>query len=229
MKKIAALLVAGALVLTGCNMSKLASGSLIGSGAGAAIGAGIGYLIGGDGQSAAIGAAAGMAVGGGTGAVIGHQMDKKAAELKELENAQIETVEDVNGLKAIKVTFSSGILFPTNGTTLTDAAQAELKKFAADMADMEMTNITVYGHTDNTGTASVNERISTQRAQAVSKVLEKNGIAGKRITTQGLPFNFPVADNNTVEGRAQNRRVEIYVSANEEMIKAAEQAAAQQN
>lgn len=229
MKKIAALLVAGALVLTGCNMSKLASGSLIGSGAGAAIGAGIGYLIGGDGQSAAIGAAAGMAVGGGTGAVIGHQMDKKAAELKELENAQIETVEDVNGLKAIKVTFSSGILFPTNGTTLTDAAQAELKKFAADMADMEMTNITVYGHTDNTGTAAVNERISTQRAQAVSKVLEKNGIAGKRITTQGLSFNFPVADNNTVDGRAQNRRVEIYVSANEEMIKAAEQAAAQQN
>lgn len=227
MKKIAALLVAGALVLTGCNMSKLASGSLIGSGAGAAIGAGIGYLIGGDGQSAAIGAAAGMAVGGGTGAVIGHQMDKKAAELKELENAQIETVEDVNGLKAIKVTFSSGILFPTNGTTLTDAAQAELKKFAADMADMEMTNITVYGHTDNTGTASVNERISTQRAQAVTKVLEKNGIAGKRITTQGLSFNFPVADNNTVEGRAQNRRVEIYVSANEEMIKAAEQAAQQ--
>ncbi|MBQ7162360.1 MAG: OmpA family protein [Bacteroidales bacterium] len=227
MKKIAALLVAGALVLTGCNMSKLASGSLIGSGAGAAIGAGIGYLIGGDGQSAAIGAAAGMAVGGGTGAVIGHQMDKKAAELKELENAQIETVEDVNGLKAIKVTFSSGILFPTNGTTLTDAAQAELKKFAADMADMEMTNITVYGHTDNTGTAAVNERISTQRAQAVSKVLEKNGIAGKRITTQGLSFNFPVADNNTVEGRAQNRRVEIYVSANEEMIKAAEQAAQQ--
>lgn len=227
MKKIAALLVAGALVLTGCNMSKLASGSLIGSGAGAAIGAGIGYLIGGDGQSAAIGAAAGMAVGGGTGAVIGHQMDKKAAELKELENAQIETVEDVNGLKAIKVTFSSGILFPTNGTTLTDAAQAELKKFAADMADMEMTNITVYGHTDNTGTAAVNDRISTQRAQAVSKVLEKNGIAGKRITTQGLSFNFPVADNNTVEGRAQNRRVEIYVSANEEMIKAAEQAAQQ--
>lgn len=227
MKKIAAFLVAGALVLTGCNMSKLASGSLIGSGAGAAIGAGIGYLIGGDGQSAAIGAAVGTAVGGGTGAVIGHQMDKKAAELKELENAQIETVEDVNGLKAIKVTFSSGILFPTNGTTLTDAAQAELKKFAADMADMEMTNITVYGHTDNTGTAAVNERISTQRAEAVSKVLEKNGIAGKRITTQGLSFNFPVADNNTVDGRAQNRRVEIYVSANEEMIKAAEQAAQQ--
>jgi len=221
MKKLMYLLVAGALMISGCNMSKLASGSLIGSGAGAAIGAGVGYLIGGDGQAAAIGAAVGTAVGGGTGAIIGNKMDKKAKELEEL-NAQVETVEDVNGLKAIKVTFSSGILFPTNGTTLTAEAQAELKKFATEMADLEQTNINIYGHTDNTGSAAVNEKISAQRAQAVSKVLTKNGIAGKRIKTEGLSYNFPIGDNNTVEGRAQNRRVEVYISANEDMIKAAE-------
>ena len=97
MKKFGIAILAALMLVPGCgNMSNLASGSLIGSGAGAAIGAGIGYLIGKDGKGAAIGAAIGTAVGGGTGAVIGNKMDKKAEELAALENAQVETVEDVN-------------------------------------------------------------------------------------------------------------------------------------
>ena len=197
--------------------------ALIGTGAGAAIGAGIGALIGKDGKGAAIGAAIGSAVGAGTGAVIGKKMDEKAAALaKEMENAQVETITDVNGLQAIKVTFESGILFPTNGTTLSAAAKNQLATFSTQMKDLQDTDITIYGHTDNTGSASVNERISLQRAESVASYLESRGIKASRIHSEGKSFNDPVADNDTAEGRAKNRRVEVYVTANENMIKAAE-------
>jgi outer membrane protein OmpA-like peptidoglycan-associated protein len=161
-------------------------------------------------------------VGGGTGAIIGNQMDKKAKELAELENAQVETVTDVNGLKAIKVTLDNGILFDFNKSTLKKEAKDELEKFAKEMADMPNTNINVYGHTDNVGTAEANKKVSDQRARAVASYLMKHGIEKDHILAEGLSYDFPVADNSTAEGRAQNRRVEIYISANEDMIKAAE-------
>ena len=227
MKKFGIAILAALMLVPGCgNMSNLASGSLIGSGAGAAIGAGIGYLSGKDGKGAAIGAAIGTAVGGGTGAVIGNKMDKKAEELAALENAQVETVEDVNGLKAIKVTFDSGILFPKNGTALNAASKAQLKKFADSMADMPETNITIYGHTDTDGTYEVNQRVSNNRALSVENYLASCGISKDRMTAQGLAYDFPVASNDTPEGKAQNRRVEVYITANEDMIKEAEAEAA---
>ena len=221
MKKIISIVLCGALIV-GCGMSNLGKGALIGTGAGAAVGAGIGYLIGGDGKSAAIGAGIGTAVGAGTGAIIGRQMDKKAAELAALENAQVETVTDVNGLKAIKVTFDSGILFDFNKSALKPEAKESLNKFAQEMADMSHTNITIYGHTDNIGSAAANKKVSDQRANAVAKYLSQKGIAKDRILAEGLSFDFPVGDNATEEGRAQNRRVEIYVSADEQMVKEAE-------
>ena len=221
MKKLASYLLCG-LLIVGCGMSNLGKGSLIGTGAGAVLGAGIGYLIGGDGKSAAIGAGIGTAVGAGTGAIIGNQMDKKAAELAALENAQVETVTDVNGLKAIKVTFDSGILFDFNKSTLKPEAKQSLDKFAAEMTDMSDTNINVYGHTDNVGTEAANKKVSSQRANAVAKYLTQKGIAKEHIVAEGLSYDFPVADNATAEGRAQNRRVEIYISANEDMVKNAE-------
>ena len=221
MKKVLSILLCAAL-LTGCGMSKTGSGALIGSGAGAALGAGIGYLIGGDGKAAAIGAAIGTAVGGGTGAIIGKQMDKKAEELAKLENARVEKVTDINGLPALKVTFDNGILFDFNKSSLKDVAKAELDQFVVDLADMAETNLTVYGHTDNVGSEAANARVSNARAEAVSKYLQSKGIDKDRLTAQGLGFNYPVGDNATEEGRAQNRRVEIYISANEEMVKEAE-------
>ena len=142
--------------------------------------------------------------------------------MAELENAQVETVTDVNGLKAIKVTFDNGILFDFNKSTLKKEAKNELDKFAADMADMTQTNINVYGHTDNVGTEEANKKVSDQRARAVAQYLMKKGIASERVLAEGLSYDFPIADNSTAEGRAQNRRVEIYISANEDMIKAAE-------
>ncbi len=220
MKKIVLLFLCVPMVF-GCGLTSTGSGALIGSGAGAAIGAGIGYLIGKDGQGAAIGAAIGTAIGGGAGAAIGKKMDKKAEELAALENATIENVQDVNGLPGLKVTFDSGILFATNSANLSADAKAELKEFATKMGDMSETNLTIYGHTDNTGTLEVNERLSKQRAESVLKYLKGCGVDTSRMTAEGLAYNFPVADNDTAEGRQQNRRVEIYITANEEMVKAA--------
>ena len=222
MKKSIAILACAMTVLTGCaTLNNLAKGSLIGGVGGGAVGAGVGAAIGGD-KGAAIGDAIGTAVGAGAGAIIGNVMDKKAEELAALEAAQVETVEDANGLKAIKVTFDSGILFATNKSNLSAEAKSNLKKFADEMKDLSDTDITIYGHTDNTGSAEVNERLSLQRANAVSAELQADGIAKSRITTEGKSFTMPVADNSTAEGRAQNRRVEVFISANQNMIAAAE-------
>ena len=117
-------------------------------------------------------------------------MDKKAEELEKLENAQVETVEDQNGLKAVKVTFNSGILFPTNGYTLSKTSKTELAEFAKKMSDMQDTDITIYGHTDNTGSDAVNERLSQQRADAVASYLKTCGIASSRLTTEAPRGNL---------------------------------------
>ncbi len=223
MKKIIAICLSATLLLSSCaSWNKTTNGSLLGGSAGAIIGAGIGALIGNDGKSAAIGAAIGGAVGGGTGAIIGHKMDKKAEELAAIEAAQVETVTDVNGLAAIKVTFDSGILFGFNSSKLSKESKESLDQFAKTMSDMTETDITVFGHTDNVGTAEANEKVSQKRADEVAAYLTKAGIATDRITAEGKSFTMPVASNDTEEGRALNRRVEIFISANENMIKEAE-------
>lgn len=219
----------GALALTllassGCgSMTNTGKGALIGGGGGGALGAGIGALIGG-GKGAGIGAAIGAAVGSGAGALIGRKMDKQKKELEEqlAKSAEVSTVTDQNGLQAIKVTFNGGILFPTNGTTLNSSAKKDLTNFATSLIQNPQTNVQIYGFTDDVGSMQVNQRVSDGRADAVRTYLVNSGVASNRITAQGLPMQNYVASNATAEGRAQNRRVEIYISADENMIKAAE-------
>lgn len=217
---LAACLLVGASCSSWTNTGK---GALIGGTGGGAVGAGVGALIGG-GKGAAIGAGVGAAVGAGVGLLIGNKMDKQKKQLEEelAASAQVEETTDQNGLKAIKVTFSNGILFPTNGTTLNESSKAELAKFAASLVSNPDTNVQIFGYTDNTGSLEVNQRVSTGRADAVRNNLLNNGVAANRLTAQGLPLQAYVADNSTAEGRAQNRRVEVYISASAEMIEAAE-------
>lgn len=208
----------------GCkSFTNTGKGALIGGGGGAAVGAGIGALIGG-GKGAGIGSAIGAAVGAGAGALIGKKMDKQKAELEKqlADQAAVESVTDANGLQAIKVTFEGGILFPTNGTTLNAHAKQDLTQFAASLNNNPMTNVQIFGYTDNTGSYQVNERVSNGRADAVRTFLINSGVAANRITAQGKPMTDYVASNDTPEGRAQNRRVEIYITANDQMIQAAE-------
>ncbi|MBR3765615.1 MAG: OmpA family protein [Muribaculaceae bacterium] len=217
------LLSASLLLSTGCaSMTNTGKGAMIGGGGGAALGAGIGALIG-KGKGAAIGAGIGAAVGAGAGALIGNKMDKQQKELEQqlADAAKVEEVTDVNGFQGIKVTFEGGILFPTNGTTLSSSAKTNLAKFASSLKDNPDTDIQVYGFTDNTGSMAANEKVSTGRAQSVQKYLVSNGVAANRLTAKGLPMDYYIADNATAEGRAQNRRVEIYITANEDMIKKA--------
>lgn len=213
------------VLLSGCGMNNTGKGALIGGAGASALGAGIGALIGG-GKGAAIGAGVGAAVGAGAGALIGRKMDKQAEELRKIENAKVEEATDANGLKAIRVTFDGGILFPTNGTTLSAAARTDLSEFAITLENNPQTNVQVFGYTDNTGSMAANQKVSTGRADAVRTYLEKCGIAASRITAEGLPMTNYIATNETAAGRAQNRRVEIFISANEEMIRQAEAEAA---
>ena len=223
MKKTMCLLLSALMILgiSSCNMNNTAKGGLLGGGGGAAIGAGIGALIG-KGKGAAIGAAIGAVAGGTAGALIGRKMDKQAKELAQINGAQVDTVTDVNNLTAIKVSFDSGILFDFNKSNLSASAKNSLSQFAASLQNNPQTDVQIYGHTDNVGTRAANEKVSTQRAEEVRKYLVNSGVSNSRLTSQGLAYDYPVASNDTEAGRAQNRRVEIYISANDAMIKAAE-------
>ncbi|MCM1163269.1 MAG: OmpA family protein [Muribaculaceae bacterium] len=209
--------------MTGCSsMTNTGKGAAIGGAGGAGLGAAVGALIGG-GKGAAIGAGVGAAVGAGAGVLIGKKMDKQQKELQEqlAQQAKVEQTTDQNGLQAIKVTFDGGILFPTNGTTLSQNAKNDLTKFAASLNSNPDTNVQIYGYTDDTGTLQVNERVATGRADAVRNYLLNSGVSATRLSAEGLPMQDYVASNNTAEGRAQNRRVEIYITANQQMIDAA--------
>ena len=221
MKKVVMAFMAALMLVTNSCSTYTGTGSLIGTGAGAAVGAGVGALIG-KGKGAVIGTAIGSAVGAGTGALIGKHMDKKKAALEaELANqATVETVTDANGLTALKVTFDADMTFATGKSTLSASAKTALAKFAAQMTttDMINTDIQIKGHTDNTGSAAVNEKLSLQRAQAVGTVLKSNNVTSSRLTEVGCSYNDPVADYSTAAGRKQNRRVEVYVLATEAMV-----------
>ncbi len=209
---------------TGCStMTNTGKGALIGGGGGAAAGAGIGALIGGS-KGAAIGAGIGAAVGAGAGALIGNKMDKQQKELEAqlAEQAKVEATTDQNGLQAIKVTFDGGILFATGKSDLSAQAKADLARFAGSLNSNPDTNVQIFGYTDNTGGYEVNERISNDRANAVKTFLVSKNVMPSRLSAQGIPMADYIADNSTAEGRAQNRRVEIYITANDEMIRKAE-------
>lgn len=216
------LLLSVVLLITSCaSMKDSTKGGLLGGGTGAAIGAGVGAIFGGK-KGAAIGAAAGTAVGATAGVLIGKKMEKQKAELEAIEGAKVETVTDVNDLQAIKVTFASGILFNTGKSDLSPASKSALSEFATSLKNTPETDVTIVGHTDNTGSRAVNDRLSFERAKSVANYLTQLGIEDNRTTENGVAFDQPIADNSTAEGRRQNRRVEVFITANETMIEQAE-------
>lgn len=219
----AALLSACMLLSSGCNsMTNTGKGALIGGGGGAAAGAGLGALIGG-GKGAGIGSAIGAAVGAGAGALIGKKMDKQQQQLEaSLPDATVEQTTDQNGLQAIKVTFEGGILFPTGKYTLNTQARQDLSQFAVSLKQNPLTDVQILGFTDNTGSYAVNEKLSNERASAVLTYLVNSGVSPTRLTAKGIPMADYVASNETAAGRAQNRRVEIYITASPQMVQEAE-------
>jgi outer membrane protein OmpA-like peptidoglycan-associated protein len=189
-------------------------GAVIGAGTGGAAGG----LFGSKKGNTAEGAVIGAVIGGAVGAGVGIYMDKQAEKLeKEIKDAEIERVGE-----AIKVTFDSGILFGYDSYSLTPASQETIMKFAEVLNEYPDTDITINGHTDNKGTHKYNLNLSKQRAEAVHNYLKMQNVGSDRMGTNGLSFDAPIADNSTEDGRAKNRRVEILITANEDLIDKAE-------
>jgi len=217
-----ALVLCAGIILSGCGASNTVKGTGIGAGAGALLGAGIGALAG-KGKGAAIGAVVGTAVGAGAGALIGHKMDKQKAELERLEGAQVEDYTDANGLQAIKVTFDSGILFATNKSDLNAASKTSLTNFAASLKNTPETDVTIYGHTDSNGGDNINIPLSEKRALSVRDYLNAQGVSIYRMAAVGKGSSEPVATEDSKGVQALNRRVEIFITANANMIQQAEE------
>lgn len=214
-----------ALVLaSGCNASKAAKGGVIGGAAGGVIGGAIGKK-GGDGTK---GAVIGAVIGGTAGAVIGKYMDKQAQELEqEVPGAKVEKVETVDPetgetvTESVTVTFDGGVLFEFGKATLTAASQAELDRMAGVFGRYPDTDILIDGHTDDVGSEQINQTLSEKRAASVADYLYGKRISRTRMRTTGYGEMRPVASNESDAGRAQNRRVEVSIKANENLAKKA--------
>jgi outer membrane protein OmpA-like peptidoglycan-associated protein len=207
------------LILSGCaSMNKTQKGAVVGTAGGGAMGAVIGRASG----NTALGAIIGAAVGGTAGAIIGHQMDKQAEEIKNtVPDAKVERVGE-----GIVVEFSSNVLFAFDKSNLSDDATTNLDKLVKVLNGYPDTDIELQGHTDSKGSESYNQKLSERRATTVSGYLTDKGIAASRITIKGFGETVPKYDNETAEGRAQNRRVEFLITANEKMKAEAEKKAA---
>ena len=205
-------------MLFACNNTQKGAG--IGAGGGAVLGGIIGAIAG----NTAIGAAIGGAVGAGAGAIIGNRMDKAKKEIQsQVQDAQVETVKDTNGLDAVKVTFNSGILFKTGKYDLSADAKNSLAKLAQSLNNNADCDVNIIGHTDSTGSDAVNQPLSVNRANSVNNYLRSCGVNASQIkSVTGQGSTNPVADNSTEEGRKLNRRVEIYLYASQQMIQNAQ-------
>ncbi len=218
MKRTLTVLLAFALVLMsfGCaSWSKTAKGAVIGGAAGAVVGGAVGAIAG----NTLLGAIAGAALGGAAGAFIGRHMDKQAEEMRrDLQGAKIERVGE-----GIRITFDSGLMFDVNKYDLRDVSRENLTKLAAILNKYPDTNILIEGHTDSTGTRQINMPLSENRANAVSHFLASLNVQSARFTVHGYGPDQPIGDNATVEGRQQNRRVDLAIMANEKLKKIAQE------
>ncbi len=214
-------LVVVSMFLASCSsLNNTQKGAGIGTAGGAAAGAVIGKISG----NTAIGAVIGAVVGGVAGGLIGKKMDKQAEEIKnEIPSVKVERVEE-----GIVVEFSSAVLFGFDQSKLTPDAMTTLNDLVTILNKYPDTNIEIQGHTDNTGSAEYNLKLSQVRAANVANYIISKGISTARVTTQGFSYTVPRYDNATEEGRKKNRRVEFLISANDKMKADAEKEANKQ-
>ncbi len=216
---VVALSLASVLSISSCEATKNANnkqkGAVIGAAGGAILGAILGNNVG-KGGNGEMGAVIGGVVGGTAGVLIGARMDKQAQKIEEeIPGATVERVDD-----GIVVTFdeNSGVHFETNKHDLTPDSKQTLDKLAAVLTEYPDTNVLVVGHTDSQGSEAYNMTLSKNRAYAVTNYFtHEKGLNPSRFTTNWFGETKPIADNNTAEGRAQNRRVNIVIVPNEKM------------
>jgi outer membrane protein OmpA-like peptidoglycan-associated protein len=211
MKRIFTISMAGSLVLASCaDMNQSQKSTAEGAGIGAAAGAIIGAIAGG-GKGAAIGAAAGA----GTGALGGYfwneHLEKQKQQMQQATagtNVQVTQTAD----NRLKINVPSDAGFASDSAQLNPKLHPALNELATSLMQNPTETVQIVGYTDSTGGDAVNQPLSQSRAQSVESYLVSRGVQPQRISTQGMGAQNPVASNETAEGRAQNRRVEIFVA-----------------
>jgi outer membrane protein OmpA-like peptidoglycan-associated protein len=211
-RSFAAAIVASALV-TGCaDMTETQRGTAMGAGVGAGLGAILGGTTsGGGGRRAATGAA----VGGAAGAVIGNIWSSRMEEQKrKMQQATQGTGVQVSQTpdNRLKLDIPSDISFDSGRADIKPNFRPVLDKFAASLVEHVNTNITILGHTDNTGSDAINDPLSVNRAARTRDYLVSRGAASNRFIVEGRGSHEPLAANDSDISRAKNRRVEIFVA-----------------
>jgi len=213
MKKIVLSSIAGALILGACTTPS--TNTYVGAGAGAAVGAIGGAVIahntgGKSATGAIIGGLAGAALGGG----IGNYMDAQAKELAAIA----DVTKNPDG--SLKITLKGDILFSSGSYTLSPDAITRINNLGKVLKKYPYNIISVEGHTDNTGSAAFNQTLSENRARAVYNQLNANQVPSLGgITYAGYGISVPAASNDSPDGRAANRRVNINITADKSKFK----------
>ena len=200
---------AGCASTEGMTDSKAKKGAILGALAGAVAGAAIGgheHRAGG----ALIGAASGAIAGG----LVGKYLDEQARELDAIPGAEVQRRDD-----SLLVNFSDEILFETGKANLQPGAYDRLRALSRTLNNYPQSKVIVKGHTDSVGSESLNQRLSEERADRVRDFLISEGVAIGRITAIGFGESLPIATNDTQVGRAQNRRVEIEIRPDAEVMR----------
>jgi outer membrane protein OmpA-like peptidoglycan-associated protein len=207
-----ALLTALAVGSVGCQTTNPYTGeqqtskATMGAGIGAVGGAIAGALISGKRKAVLLGAGLGALAGG----LAGNYMDQEEAKLR----AQLQGT----GVSVTRVGDQIILNMPGNVTFATDSADisadffAVLDSVALVVNEFEKTYVDVVGHTDSTGSLEHNQLLSERRAQSVARYLQSQNVLPERLLTRGMGPNSPIASNDTPEGRALNRRVEIILT-----------------
>lgn len=183
------------------------TGALIGAVGGALVGQALGDSE----EERRRGAAIGAVVGGGIGAGIGYNLDQQARELRGQMDSRVQIINQGDYLI---VRMPQDILFAVDSYTVSPALRGDLGDLAGSLQRYPGSTVEIVGHTDNTGSSSYNQTLSERRAQAVASVLAGYGVPASRLRAYGRGETQPIASNLTAEGRAQNRRVDIFIRPN---------------
>ena len=211
-KKLVLSTVAAGLLLSGCagEMTQTQKSTGIGAGAGALAGAAIGSMTGGDRGAIGAGAAIGALVGAGGGYLWSQRME---AQKKQMEQATQGTGVGVTQTanNELKLQIPSDISFDVGRAAIKSNFRPILDQFANGLRNNPNAEVRIIGHTDSTGSDSINNPLSIERAASTRDYLIARGVRSNAFRIEGQGSRQPIADNNSDAGRAQNRRVEIFV------------------
>ncbi len=199
-----------ALLITGCadmNMSDTQRRTAMGAGAGALGGAVLSSVTGG---KAGTGAVLGAGVGALGTYIWSQNMEKQKREMEQAtQGTGIGVVQTQDN--QLRLDIPSDISFDTGRSDISRSFAPVLDRFASGLRDNQNTDVRIVGHTDNTGSDAINNPLSLDRANSTRNYLTSRGVSGARIQVEGRGSYAPIASNNTSDGRARNRRVEIFV------------------